>query len=166
MVAKSCLGYAPRVLLHAANLRHGTNNFTSLPKEGVLRIFFWTRELGYQRPARYLCITEAACPTGQSAHTKKSYQSKNKIYLLPCRVHSQLYWLYLVLGSWIAVVGTMAAYRLHGSGFETEGSQEIFSSWQPFRPCTPTPLLPHCALIACHRQNFPCTFTPWCYLNH
>ena len=33
------LGYAPRVLLHAANLRHGTDNFTSLPKVGVLRIF-------------------------------------------------------------------------------------------------------------------------------
>ena len=29
-----------RVLLHAANMRHGTNSFTSLPKEGVLRIFF------------------------------------------------------------------------------------------------------------------------------
>ena len=28
-----------RVLLHAANIRHGTNGFTSLPKEGVLRIF-------------------------------------------------------------------------------------------------------------------------------
>ena len=28
------------VLLHAANMRHGTNGFTSLPKEGVLRIFF------------------------------------------------------------------------------------------------------------------------------
>ena len=27
-------------LLHAVNLRHGTNGFTSLPKEGVLRIFF------------------------------------------------------------------------------------------------------------------------------
>ena len=26
-------------LLHAVNLRHGTNGFTSLPKEGVLRIF-------------------------------------------------------------------------------------------------------------------------------
>ena len=26
-------------LLHAANLRHGTNGFTSLPKEGVLRNF-------------------------------------------------------------------------------------------------------------------------------
>ena len=25
--------------LHAVNLRHGTNGFTSLPKEGVLRIF-------------------------------------------------------------------------------------------------------------------------------
>ena len=54
-----------RVLLHSANMRHGTNGFTSLPKEGVLSIFFrpeksdgfgrvWTREPGYQRPARYL----------------------------------------------------------------------------------------------------------------
>ena len=51
------------VLLHAVNLRHGTDGFTSPPKEGVLRIFspekksdgfgrVWTRELGYQRPAR------------------------------------------------------------------------------------------------------------------
>ena len=29
-----------RNLLHAANLRHGTDGFTSPPKEGVLRIFF------------------------------------------------------------------------------------------------------------------------------
>ena len=29
-----------RDLLHAVNLRHGTNGFTSLPKEDVLRIFF------------------------------------------------------------------------------------------------------------------------------
>jgi hypothetical protein len=29
-----------RDLLHAANLRHGTNDSTSPPKEGVLRIFF------------------------------------------------------------------------------------------------------------------------------
>ena len=28
-----------RYLLHAANLRHGTDDFTSPPKEGVLRIF-------------------------------------------------------------------------------------------------------------------------------
>ena len=28
-----------RDLLHAVNLRHGTDGFTSLPKEGVLRIF-------------------------------------------------------------------------------------------------------------------------------
>ena len=27
-----------RVLLHAANMRHGTNGFISLPKEGMLRI--------------------------------------------------------------------------------------------------------------------------------
>ena len=29
-----------RDLLHAANLRHGTDGFTSLPEKGVLRIFF------------------------------------------------------------------------------------------------------------------------------
>ena len=28
-----------RDLLHAVNLRHGTNYFTSLPKEGMLRFF-------------------------------------------------------------------------------------------------------------------------------
>ena len=48
------------VLLHAVNLRHGTDGFTSPPNEGVLRIFspeksdgfgrVWTRELWYQRP--------------------------------------------------------------------------------------------------------------------
>jgi len=50
------------VILHAVNIGHGTDGFTSPPKEGVLRIFspeksdgfgrVWTRELGYQRPAR------------------------------------------------------------------------------------------------------------------
>ena len=49
------------VLLHAVNLRHGTDGFTTPPKEGTLRIFspensdgfgrVWTRKLGYQRPA-------------------------------------------------------------------------------------------------------------------
>jgi len=46
-----------RDLLHAANLRHGTEGFSSPPKEGVLRIFspqksdgfgrVWIRKLGY-----------------------------------------------------------------------------------------------------------------------
>jgi hypothetical protein len=47
-----------RDLLHAANLRHGTDGFTSPPKEGMLRFFFCpeksdvfglvrTREIGY-----------------------------------------------------------------------------------------------------------------------
>jgi len=49
-------------LLHAVNLRHGTDGFTSPPKEGALRMFspeksdgfdrVWTRELGYQRLVR------------------------------------------------------------------------------------------------------------------
>jgi hypothetical protein len=29
-----------RDLLHTVNVRHGTHSFTSLPKEGVVRIFF------------------------------------------------------------------------------------------------------------------------------
>ena len=50
------------VILLAVNLWHGTDGFTSPPKEGALKIFspeksdgfgrFWTRELGYQRSAR------------------------------------------------------------------------------------------------------------------
>ena len=53
-----------RDLLHAVKQRHGTDGFASPPKEGVFRILSpWksdgvgrvrTRELGYQRPARYL----------------------------------------------------------------------------------------------------------------
>ena len=56
--------------LQAVILRHGTDGFTSPPKEGAQRTFspeksngfgrVWTRELGYQRPARYLQTTEAA----------------------------------------------------------------------------------------------------------
>jgi hypothetical protein len=52
-----------RGLLHAIKLRHGTDGFTSPPKQGVLRIFsplkfdgfgrVRTLELGYQRSARY-----------------------------------------------------------------------------------------------------------------
>ena len=46
--AINCSGILPKfrlprkltVLLHAANLRHGTDGFTSPPKEGGLRIFF------------------------------------------------------------------------------------------------------------------------------
>ena len=54
-----------RDLLHSVNLWHGTDGFTSPPKEGVMRIFrpeksngfgrVWTRELGYQRPCLLLC---------------------------------------------------------------------------------------------------------------
>ena len=62
-----------RDILHAANLRHRTNGFTSLPKEGVLRIFFAlknpTASAGYEpanlgtkgqhatsRPPKPLCL--------------------------------------------------------------------------------------------------------------
>jgi hypothetical protein len=53
-----------RVLLHAAKLRHGTDGFTSHPKEGMLWIFspekskgfgrVRTRDLEYQRPPKLL----------------------------------------------------------------------------------------------------------------
>ena len=39
-----------RDLLHAANLRHGTEGFTSPPKEGVLRIFFALKKIRRLRP--------------------------------------------------------------------------------------------------------------------
>jgi hypothetical protein len=59
-----------RGLLHAPKLRHGTDSFTSLPKEGRLRIFspekpdsfsrVWTRELAYHQ------ITKATFSTAQT----------------------------------------------------------------------------------------------------
>jgi hypothetical protein len=38
-----------RDLLHAAKLRHGTDGFTSLPKEGMLRIFSPEKSDGFGR---------------------------------------------------------------------------------------------------------------------
>ena len=34
-------------LLHAVNLQHGTNDFTSIPKEGVLTIFHREKSDGF-----------------------------------------------------------------------------------------------------------------------
>jgi hypothetical protein len=38
-----------RNLLHAANLQHGTDGFTSPPKEGMLRIFSPEKSNGFSR---------------------------------------------------------------------------------------------------------------------
>jgi hypothetical protein len=38
-----------RDLLHAANLRHGTDGFTSPPKEGMMRIFKPEKSDGFSR---------------------------------------------------------------------------------------------------------------------
>ena len=39
MADEFCFHVAFKDLLHVVNLRHGTDGFTSPPKEGVLRIF-------------------------------------------------------------------------------------------------------------------------------
>jgi hypothetical protein len=43
------LPYNCRVLLHAATLRHGTDGFTSPPKEGMLRILSPEKSDGFGR---------------------------------------------------------------------------------------------------------------------
>ena len=61
LLANSNLRKSARIFLHVAKLAHGTDSFTSPPKEGILRIFqtpeksngfgrVWTRELGFQWP--------------------------------------------------------------------------------------------------------------------
>jgi hypothetical protein len=64
MAGKFCRKWRLSRSFTCRKARHGTDGFTSPPKEGVLRIFspeksdrfgrVWARELGYQRPARYL----------------------------------------------------------------------------------------------------------------
>ena len=51
-----------RDLLHALNLRHGANGFTSHPKEGMLRIFFRPASAGFE-PANL-------CTKGQHATSR------------------------------------------------------------------------------------------------
>jgi hypothetical protein len=45
-----------RDLLHAANLRHGTDGFASPPKEGMLRIFSPEKSEGFGRVYTYIYI--------------------------------------------------------------------------------------------------------------
>jgi hypothetical protein len=49
ILPKLCLFTPFRDLLHAANLRHGANCFTSLLKEGMLRIFLPEKSDGFGR---------------------------------------------------------------------------------------------------------------------
>ena len=61
-----------RNLLHAVNLRHETDGFTSPPKEGVLKIFFrpeksdgfgwvWTQELGVPKASKLPLDRRSRC---------------------------------------------------------------------------------------------------------
>jgi hypothetical protein len=43
------LPYNCWVLRHAANLRHGTDGFTSTPKEGMLRILLPDKSYGFSQ---------------------------------------------------------------------------------------------------------------------
>ena len=49
-----------RDLLHAANLRHETDGFTSPPKEGVLRIFSPEKKIRQLRPGFFLVVKNAS----------------------------------------------------------------------------------------------------------
>ena len=90
-----------RGLLHAVNLRHGADGFTSPLKDGVMKIFFrpeksrgfgrvWTRELGYQRPASTLPLDHRSryVPFLLPARPKHKYdyfkQSQPRIRRAPC----------------------------------------------------------------------------------
>ena len=81
-----------RNLLHAVDLRHGTNGFTSLRKEGVLRIFFrpekfdgfgrvWTRELGVPKASTLHLDHRSRCP-------KRNHCPVREVSLqAPCTFH-------------------------------------------------------------------------------
>ena len=67
-----------RDLLHAVNLRHGTNGFTSLPKEGLLRIFFFA----LQNPTASAVFEPANLGTkGQHTTSRPWYSIDSVIYV-------------------------------------------------------------------------------------
>ena len=89
-----------RALLHAVNLRHGTDGFTSPPKEGVLRIFFAlknpTASVGFE-PANMGTKGQHATSRPPKPHTVvlnegsqkfvrnwKGWRSSNSLHLYLC----------------------------------------------------------------------------------
>ena len=61
-----------RDLSHAANLRHGTDGFTSPPKEGVLRIFFSSLKIRRLRPG----LNPVEVNIYDSKNNKREYPKK------------------------------------------------------------------------------------------
>ena len=64
-----------RDLLHAANLRHGTDDFTSRPKEDVLRIFFALkiRRLRVGLNPRTWVLKTSTLPLDHRSRTSSTY---------------------------------------------------------------------------------------------
>jgi hypothetical protein len=72
------LFHARKVLLHAVNLRHGTNGFTSPPKEGVLLIF-----ITHKNPSSSAGFEAANLgSSGRHATTRPSRAALFVIYIL------------------------------------------------------------------------------------
>ena len=72
-----------RDLLHAANLRHGTDGFTSPLKEGVLRIFS-PLKIRWLRPGlnpRTWVPKASTLPLDHRNRTKKLLKKKNHIHI-------------------------------------------------------------------------------------
>jgi hypothetical protein len=75
------LFHACRVLLHAVNLRHGADGFTSPPKEGVLRIFI---TLKFHRPRPGLNL-------GSSGKHANHYTTEGDCFLSGIIILTDLY---------------------------------------------------------------------------
>jgi hypothetical protein len=80
MAARWYLGYVPRVLLHAANLRHVTDNFTSLPKEDVLRIFYRPLKFRRLRPGLNPRTWVSEASTLPPHHRSRWNKNKHRFY--------------------------------------------------------------------------------------
>ena len=71
-----------RDLLHAANLRHGTDGFTSPPKDGVLRIFF-----ALKNPTSSAGFEPANLGSKGQHATSRPPKPMNRIYGIKIRRH-------------------------------------------------------------------------------
>jgi len=74
--------HAIRDLLHAANLRHGTDGFTSSPKEGVLRIFF-----ALKNPTISACFETANLGTKDYLYAYIYIYLPHFSYMFRCATH-------------------------------------------------------------------------------
>ena len=123
-----------RDLLHAANLRHGTDGFTSPPKEGVLRIFFafknQTTSVGFE-PANLGTKGQHATPRPQKSYVETIKYIINQHLFTYLKLRSTTrYMIYLLTAIGLSPGGSSTVHVYTKNNTQNDTKQTIHRTTQ------------------------------------